>query len=209
MDDGRDVYPAQEGKVFQGWIIENDASGTVYLPGDPFTITSDNQGLAKPDAHGLYVYKFVPVWADVDEAASAPYEVNVYFEQDDGTYPETPDVAFSENGPYGQTAFLIEEKLNEQLATEEGLPENWQEGYEIDVEKSGNLQVEVTGSSSINIYYKKKANDLTYKFVSGTAGEDLPSAGMPDAPAKATVKYGEAVELPSGYEAVTDARGVW
>ena len=211
VDDGCDVYPTQEGKVFQGWKIENDASGTVYLPGDPFTITSDNQGLAKLDDHGRYVYTFVPVWADADEAVSAPYEVNVYFEQDDGSYPETPDVAFSENGPYGQTAFLIEEKLNEQLATEEGLPENWQEGYEIDVEKSGNLQVEVTGSSSINIYYKKKANDVTYKFVSGTAGEDLPSDGMPAAPAKAEdVKYGADVTLPTPDPAsVTDARGVW
>ncbi len=211
VDDGRDVYPTQEGKVFQGWKIENDASGTVYLPGDPFTITSDNQDLAKLDDHGRYVYTFVPVWADADEAASAPYEVNVYFEQDDGTYPETPDVAFSENGPYGQIAFLIEEKLNEQLATEDGLPENWQEGYEIDVEKSGNLQVEVTGNSSIKLYYKKKANDVTYEFVSGTAGEALPSAGMPAAPAKAEdVKYGADVALPTPDPAsVEDARGTW
>lgn len=135
VDDGRDIYPTQEGKVFQGWKIENDASGTVYLPGDPFTITSDNQDLAKLDDHGRYVYTFVPVWADANQAQSAPYGVNVYFEQDDGTYSETPNVTFSESGPYGQTAFLITEKLNEQLASEEGLPEGWQEGYEIDVER--------------------------------------------------------------------------
>ena len=210
VDDGRDVYPTQEGKVFQGWKIENDASGTVYLPGDPFTITSDNQDLAKLDDHGRYVYTFVPVWADADEAASAPYEVNVYFEQDDG-YPETPDVAFSENGPYGQIAFLIEEKLNEQLATEDGLPENWQEGYEIDVEKSGNLQVEVTGNSSINIYYKKKANDVTYEFVSGTDGESLPQAILDMEPQDTTAKYKDPVTAAQPEQTTyhEQGRGTW
>ena len=211
VDDGCDVYPTQEGKVFQGWKKENDASGTVYLPGDPFTITADNQSLATPDAHGIYVYKFVPVWADADEAQSAPYGVNVYFEQDDGTYSETPNVSFSESGPYGQTAFLITEKLNEQLASEEGLPDGWQEGYEIDVEKSGNLRVEVIGNSSIDIYYRKKVNDLTYTFESGTDGESLPQAIRDMEPQDTTAKYKDPVtaaqpEQTTYYE---QGRGTW
>lgn len=212
VDDGRDVYPTQDGKVFQGWKIKNDPIGTVYLPGDPFIISSDNQGLAEPDAHGLYVYTFVPVWADADQAQSAPYGVNVYFEQDDGTYSETPNASFSESGPYGQTAFLITEKLNEQLASEEGLPDGWQEGYEIDVEKSENLQVEVTGNSSINIYYKKKVNDVSFKMVSGTAGEDVPQAIKDMAPTEPTeAKYKDQVsfEGPAETSYYEDGRGTW
>ena len=56
-----------------------------------------------------------------------------------------------------------------------------------------------------------KSYDVTYEFVSGTAGEALPSEGMPAAPAKAEgVKYGADVTLPTPDPAsVEDARGTW
>ena len=88
---------------------------------------------------------------------------------------------------------------------------NKYEGYSLyrtAPEELPSVGTSVKSGSVYKVYYVANSYGVTYKFVSGT-DEALPSEGMPAAPEKATVKYGEAVELPSGYEDVTDARGTW
>ena len=160
VSDEETEYPEKDGYVFVGWQLGD----TVYKPGSLFSITEDTNDFAVFDSKtGKYVFNFEAVWEDADTAERALYTINVYFEDENKGYLNSPTLSLTEYGPNGETAFIIQGELNDKLSTQSDLPENWQENYELDHEKNGTYSVEITGDgeSFINIYYKLK----DYSFV--------------------------------------------
>ena len=160
VSDEETEYPEKDGYVFVGWQLGD----TVYKPGSLFSITEDTNDFAVFDSKtGKYVFNFEAVWEDADTAERALYTINVYFEDENKGYLNSPTLSLTEYGPNGETAFIIQGELNDKLSTQSDLPVNWQENYELDHEKNGTYSVEITGDgeSFINIYYKLK----DYSFV--------------------------------------------
>lgn len=164
VSDEETEYPKKDGYVFVGWQLGD----TVYKPGSLFSITEDTNDFAVFDSQtGKYVFNFVAVWEDADTAERVLYKINVYFEDKDGGYLKSPTLSLDEYGPNGEITFIIQGELNDKLSTQSGLPENWQENYELDHGKNGNYSVEIkpNGESFINIYYKLKDYSFVTKHV--------------------------------------------
>lgn len=173
VTDGKDEYPTKEDYVFMGWQLGN----TIYKPNSFFSIDEKTEKLATFDRDiGKYIFNFEAVWEKADQSEKALYKINFFFEKDNG-YVNMPDVSISEYGPKGETAFIIQDQLNDVLEGKQGLPENWKTDYELDHAKNGNYSVEVKadGSSVISIYYARKSYNLTIKYVD-QKGKDLKSS---------------------------------
>lgn len=138
--------PTQGGYVFDGWYLE-DEPDTLYQPGDLFTITNDNISLAGSDHNFVFKAK----WTSESQAKYARFQVQIFFQNEDGTYNATPDLTTTESGRIGLQAYIIPEALNNFLNT--GKP-GWDEEYMYDYQETDD-PIASDGSTVLKIFYKQ------------------------------------------------------
>lgn len=138
--------------VFDGWYLKDDPD-TIYKPGALFTINSDTAKYADKDTHR---YMFKAHWIRADQTHYAEYKVNVFFQKDDGTYANQPDLTTTERGNKGSTAYLIPKEFNNWLEKKKPDLNRWEYYRQ---KTSGEIIGD--GKDYINVYYRLKTNTLT------------------------------------------------
>lgn len=139
--------PMRTDYVFDGWYLGDDPD-TLYQPGDLFTITNANISLADSN----HTFAFTAKWTPVSQATYASFQVQIFFQKDDGTYDENnPDITTRERGRVGTRAYIIPEALNDLLNTENP---GWNEDYEYDRQDT-DKPIEGNGSTVLKIFYKQ------------------------------------------------------
>ncbi len=153
VSDDSGVVPERGGFVFQGWKLEGDSSGTVYKNGVPFSINDDVINYVERGENGVYYFTFVAQWVEADEADQVPYNINLYFANEDGEYGEEPSRTIQENGVPNKTAFIDADTLTQTLTELGYIPD----GDWIADDSKNDYSVYVTADevASIKIYYQR------------------------------------------------------
>ena len=168
VSDGKGAVPTKSGYVFTGWKLGDQ----VYQENSLLTISADHKGdLAKlDDSTGYYTYKFVAQWGKKDELGKTPYEIQILFEDEKGSYSGDP-VKLTDYGVAGKTAVIIESQLTkDKIETAAGaqgvtLPKNWYTDYELVPGEDRTVVVKEDGSSVLTLKYQRKGYDFTVKYV--------------------------------------------
>ena len=153
VSDNTGVVPERNGFVFQGWTLKGDSSGTVYKNGAPFSINDDVINYAERGENDVYYFTFVAQWVEADEADQVPYNINLYFANEDGEYGEEPSRTIQENGVPKKTAFIDADTLTQTLTELGYIPD----GDWIADDSKNDYSVYVTTDevASIKIYYQR------------------------------------------------------
>lgn len=164
-----ETLPTYDGYVFDGWYLEEEPD-TIYQPGDLFTITNDNIELANSE----HTFEFTAKWTPVSQATYAPFQVQIFFQKDDGSYDEVkPDITTSERGRVNTRAYIIPEALNDLLNTEKP---GWSENYVYDRQDTDD-PIKANGSTILKIYYKQ---NVFYVYHTGVEGGNVETIKMSD-----------------------------
>lgn len=164
--------PTKENYVFDGWYL-GDNQDTLYQPGDLFTITNDNINLANSN----HEFVFTAKWTLASEAAYAPFQVQIFFQKDDGSYDENnPDLSTSERGRVGTQAYIIPEALNDYL---DRAKPGWDEEYVYDRQDTDDPIAE-NGSTVLKIFYKQSVFYVYHTGVEGGNVETIKISSLKD-----------------------------
>ena len=145
------TIPTKEGFVFDGWYFEEGEN--TYDPYDVIAFDDVVNYAVWNSKEAVSELTLYAKWIPEDEADTVYYNVNVYFEKDEGGYPDQADIQLSESAVPGKAVYVMTEKLLDSIKEDENAPANIDE-YEIDEGKSTLYVEEVTSGSNINIYYK-------------------------------------------------------
>ena len=154
--------PTAEGKVFNGWIIEESDNDTVYWPGDTIALT-DISGYANRNSQ----ITFVAQWADEGRLPDkVSYTVRVFLEDTTGEY-EHNEVSYKliyqedKVGEQNQELFIISPEdvtdINESLE----VPIEW-EKYDL-VDSTGQITLSEIGLT-YDFYYRT-SYEFTIEYV--------------------------------------------
>lgn len=170
-----EVIPTREGFVFDGWYLER-ASETLYDSGKLFTITEDNTSYADYVDEGKYKFVFKAKWTESSQATSAPFTVQIFFQDENLTYPDEAEIITSERGRVGSTAYIIPSALESVL--NQNNPD-WSKYYEYDKQET-DTPILADGTTVLNIYYKLKVFQVYHTGVKGGNVETIPMNSLKD-----------------------------
>ena len=156
VTDGKGV-PQNTGYVFAGWEL----NGKTYNQGSIFAI---NESTAADASNSKY--EFIAKWVPNGEAKKIPYNIDVYFADEDGQY-NTKYATIVAYGPQGETVSVIGSSLNTYLqSVKDNLPENWDTDYVVDrANTNASITLEAGTTQTIRISYKKNEYSYTVKYV--------------------------------------------
>lgn len=162
-----ETLPTREEFVFDGWYLE-DEPNTIYQPGDLFTVTNDSIHLANSE----HTFVFNAKWTPISQATYASFQVQIFFQKDDGSYHEAnPDITTSERGRIDTRAYIIPEALNDLLDAENP---GWSENYVYDRQDTDEA-IKADGSTILKIFYKQ---NVFYVYHTGVEGGNVETIKM-------------------------------
>lgn len=168
-----ETIPTKDEYVFDGWYLTR-ASETLYDSGKLFTITEDNTSYADYVDEGKYEFVFKAKWTAASQATSAPFKVQIFFQNENLEYPDAADIITSERGRVGSTAYIIPSALESVLSQNNP---DWSKYYEYDKQET-DAPILANGTTVLNIYYKLKVFQVYHTGVEGGNVETIPMISL-------------------------------
>ncbi|MFR9273087.1 MAG: InlB B-repeat-containing protein, partial [Clostridia bacterium] len=149
------VVPTAEGKVFQGWELKGD-KGSLYEPGSIIDLLDVIDYADKSNK-----IKLMAVWASAEESEKAAYDIEYYYETEDGEYVKKDEDTQTKLGYINQSVVLLNTK--------------GAEGYTLNTEKSKRgTTVQRENTSPIQFYFDIAEYRIAYNLDGGTVDGENP-----------------------------------
>ena len=149
------VVPTAEGKVFQGWELKGDKE-SLYEPGSIIDLLDVIDYADKSNK-----IKLMAVWASEEKSEKAAYDIEYYYETEDGEYVKKGEDTQTKLGYINQSVVLLNTKSAE--------------GYTLNTEKSKRgTTVQREDTPPIQFYFDIADYRIAYNLDGGTVDGENP-----------------------------------